>query len=279
MTKKPQGKCIFCGGDGLSKQHVWPEWLKNVIPRETSTHIQHRMKINYLSPECILVHPSFELHQGHGGVKKIRNVCRKCNSGWMSSLETKAKPILTSLILGEPITLDAHSQLVISAWSVMSNIMNEFTDQPTAAIPSFHRQILMESKRPAEGWNIWLGWYKGVNWKLRCRHHGFAAVPASQLINNNVNKIKGNTHVSTFVLGELMIYSMSSTLPNFNIEFPGPLSQSLRRIWPINQESIVWPPCQLLTDLDVNFIADAFCLDLMKNHSNRVVPFTPSFHP
>ena len=36
MIKKP-GRCIFCNGRGLSKEHMWPDWLKAYIPRPTST--------------------------------------------------------------------------------------------------------------------------------------------------------------------------------------------------------------------------------------------------
>ena len=35
-TAKPvesQGRCIFCGGTGLSKEHIWSDWLKSLIPR------------------------------------------------------------------------------------------------------------------------------------------------------------------------------------------------------------------------------------------------------
>jgi len=30
---KPHGRCIFCGGTGLSKEHIWSDWLSGLIPR------------------------------------------------------------------------------------------------------------------------------------------------------------------------------------------------------------------------------------------------------
>src|SRR6266566_295420 len=30
---KPQGRCIFCGRTGLTKEHIWADWLKKFIPK------------------------------------------------------------------------------------------------------------------------------------------------------------------------------------------------------------------------------------------------------
>src|SRR5947208_778698 len=35
---KPPGKCIFCGGRGLTKEHMWADWLRPYIPREMQEH-------------------------------------------------------------------------------------------------------------------------------------------------------------------------------------------------------------------------------------------------
>ncbi len=29
----PQGRCVFCGGTPVTKEHVWSDWLDEVIPR------------------------------------------------------------------------------------------------------------------------------------------------------------------------------------------------------------------------------------------------------
>ena len=32
--RKPPGRCIFCGKVGLTKEHMWADWLRSYIPRE-----------------------------------------------------------------------------------------------------------------------------------------------------------------------------------------------------------------------------------------------------
>jgi hypothetical protein len=37
---KPVGKCVFCGGPGLTKSHVWPEWAEAILPESATHHEQ-----------------------------------------------------------------------------------------------------------------------------------------------------------------------------------------------------------------------------------------------
>lgn len=36
---KLPGRCIFCGGGNLSKEHFWPEWASALLPRHPTTNI------------------------------------------------------------------------------------------------------------------------------------------------------------------------------------------------------------------------------------------------
>ena len=259
-----QGKCIFCNGSGLTKQHVWPDWFKNVLPRDGNEHTQFLTRFfNDYPNNTVIIQPDLIKRQGHTGTRKIRNVCVKCNTGWMSNLEEKAKPILISLIFGEQFTLDFDSQLIIASWAVMTSIMGEFTDIKTAAIPHAHRKIFMETNRPPVGWKIWVGRYRGEQWKQRYRHHGFALLPRNQ-----VGKVKPemNTQSSTFVMGELLIYATSSTILDINIE--GDISRKLIPIWPLKETNINFilngVLDGILTDDDANRISD-YILFSIKN--------------
>ena len=241
MSKKSHGKCIFCGGGGLTKQHVWPDWLKNVLLRDSTEHMQFFTHYYPVAPNFMFIQPDIHFRQGHPGVRKIRNVCNKCNSGWMSKLEIEAKSILSSMILGERIILNTQAQVTISAWSVMISIIAEFTDQSTAAIPGLDRQKFFNTQLPPEGWKIWIGRYKGIQWKQRFRHHGMLVVPKTQIM---TDKTACNTQFSTFVMGELLIHAISSALSeelNFaDLDFTGKLNQ-MRCIWPLKQGNIEWP--------------------------------------
>ncbi len=47
---------------------------------------------------------------------RLRDVCRDCNGGWMSTLEATAKPILLPLMRGETTLLTPVQQRVVASW-------------------------------------------------------------------------------------------------------------------------------------------------------------------
>lgn len=262
MSKKSKqpGICVFCGRSGVTKQHLWPDWLKSVIPREGQDHSQFLTKIDMSMPGTAVIRPDIQFKRGPFGARKIRNVCAGCNSGWMSKLESAAKPILTNLILGKRLTLDQSDQLALSAWTAMTSIVAEYTDVPTQSIPTEHRQHLMEQGIPPEGWNIWIGAYAGKRWKQRYRHHGLASVPRSSFLNAQPH---WGTQFSTFVAGALFIHAASTTALNLIPIFNTAADERLIQIWPIKNPSVAFPTAVILSDEHADHIADALFYRLM----------------
>src|SRR5712691_7894058 len=122
MPKK-QRYCIFCGGAGLSKEHVWPVWTQDYMP---FTHIEKSMRREDFDNNKQVTRVMTTQQQGHMSTTKARVVCKRCNNGWMSRLEKKAKPILIPLIRGEKKTLDKESQKIVAAWIAKTVMVAEF---------------------------------------------------------------------------------------------------------------------------------------------------------
>jgi hypothetical protein len=57
----------------------------------------------------------------------INRVCKTCNTGWMSDLETETKPVLKPLIRGKDRTLWTDHQTLLTAWLVKTSMVMEFT--------------------------------------------------------------------------------------------------------------------------------------------------------
>ncbi len=264
--KKDQKKCIFCNGYGLTKQHVFPDWIKKILPRDSTNHHQNITSYALGNNKTIFVHPDLQIKNGHPGSRKIRNVCGNCNNGWMSELEQIAKPSLTDLILGNNTTLSQGIQAIIARWVVMTSIMAEYTDTNTISIQELHRTLLMSKSNPGEGWQIWLGNYSGNEWVFRYRHHGGFLLKRDQyekLIKEN-KKPELNLQISTIVLGALFIHSVCS-LPEVsqNFVFDNDLKESVIKIWPPNEELIISPSSNKITDSIANEISEYF---FMKHH-------------
>ncbi len=86
-------QCIFCGSPAGSREHIVGKWLLNDLGLYSS---KTKMGFGY--------------QQDTGGMDEIMepqplgsfvidSVCGKCNNGWMSQLENKAKRLLTPLLV------------------------------------------------------------------------------------------------------------------------------------------------------------------------------------
>ncbi len=98
--------CVFCGSTDLSGEHVMPKWLSTIgfdlRPRLYEVGPLNRIPKRWTSTPFTMT---------------VKVVCKACNSGWMAQLEEMAKDVLTPLVVGAPMRLDADHQTVIASWS------------------------------------------------------------------------------------------------------------------------------------------------------------------
>src|SRR5207244_3883601 len=95
-NKRTARTCIFCDQRATSREHLLPLWLQGLLnPGE----MPHEFG-DYASGSKQKWRPSRPDF-------KARIVCKECNTGWMSDLETATQPFLTSMIRGHGRTLYA----------------------------------------------------------------------------------------------------------------------------------------------------------------------------
>src|ERR1019366_6195245 len=82
----------------------------------TLTHLDHANKTAIVQP--------FEpaSRQGPMTQRKVRNVCGRCNNGWMSRVVQRAKPIATLLIRGGTAELSVAHQNELASWIAIATI-------------------------------------------------------------------------------------------------------------------------------------------------------------
>ena len=256
--KKTQRLCIFCRGTGMSKQHIVPDWLKNVLPRQSEDqHTQHITSVLSMPNSAPHVDVTPIVRNGHQWSRKARNVCDSCNSGWMSQIETNAKDILTNLMLGKRITLTSEDQESLINWITLTTIMAEYTDLKHQAITTIERELFYDTKKSLSNWRIWIGRYKGTEWIQRYRHQGIAAYSSDNIPSTPIP----NTQSSTFVFGELFIHVVSTTVNDMNLRLilPKDLKNKMIQLWPIQRQQLRWPPIEVFTptftDIQVDTIS------------------------
>ena len=243
------GSCIFCGRTGnLTKQHVFSDWLKQLIPRNPKGSLHFKSPSHFV-PSSTFEHSRqiYKSSQGDVGTRKIRNVCAGCNGGWMSVIEGNVKSILSELIQGTAATITEKEKLEISKWIVQTCIMGEYVHPEDRSIQSYHRRYFMNNLQPGPGWQIWIGKYAGNDDKIVYRHGGGLLLDAQDYDPRTFSKIDHPNlfQCTTIVLDRLFI--VGATLPTQYVRglFNGLLlnySSSLTQIWPGTKSARWWIP-------------------------------------
>src|SRR4051812_5525667 len=85
-------KCAFCPDTAkITGEHIWSEWMRALFSATRFRFIQRGEDGSVLNEW-----PSDEINL------KANVVCKPCNEGWMSNLESQhAKPAMTDLIVGD----------------------------------------------------------------------------------------------------------------------------------------------------------------------------------
>jgi hypothetical protein len=238
---KPPGKCIFCGGSGMSREHIWPEWMQNYFPAAgpdaRSAHI-----VNTLGQSNSFEHG--RLHRSHDILyQKLRIACRQCNNGWMSQIVEAAKHILVPLLRGEWPVLNADGASKLAAWITLFTMVIEFADPKTAAVTAEERATFKRTKSPLPNWNVYCGRYSGRQDRVAFWHRGGLILKDGEVPNG---VLKPNVQTTTFVIGGAIFHAASG--PDFFNCFEPDygLGIGMRCVFPnSNVELILKPPATL----------------------------------
>lgn len=130
-------KCVWCGSAANSKEHVYPQWLRrfdgpsNYIAEHGSYHEPLPRLVARPGPdgrlveyEAIRAKQMPNLHE-----VQVKAVCRDCNSGWMSRLETDIEPIVSRLVRGRGVGLSPEEALTLSTWAHKTFLMYDLWEE------------------------------------------------------------------------------------------------------------------------------------------------------
>lgn len=257
--RKPQGKCVFCNGGGLSKEHIWSDWLKKLIPSRED-HGEYRAGLYHERGSQTFRWTEFPQARTRRGCvlqRRIRNVCeRHCNNGWMSGVVERAKPHAERMILGQQFELERQGMSDLAAWIAITTIMQEFANPKAQRIPPNDRQVLMLAGTPPSTWSIWVARYGGHMWHPMGHYH----IP--------IGYSKGSLHgepspddpprhglqLTTFAFRELLVHVFTSTEAEMVDRYRRHIGESakLSQLWPITADSLQWPPCSAFRDEEVD---------------------------
>jgi len=159
----------------------------------------------------------------------IKKVCKQCNNGWMSRLETRTQPIINRLREESNCELDIHDCRTLALWSCKTAMMFEASRPPDWwAFTDLDRCLLFHKDLMPERTEIWI--VKGVNL-------GTCTGEMRRLTNSDSPDRGG---ITTMCFSPLIIQvkklHIPSARPGVHItidERPGEWNEALLRIWPL----------------------------------------------
>lgn len=255
--------CIFCGDSSrrLTSEHVFPQWISRLLQKRGYG------PFTFDSRRADGLERSFV---GQEMPVTIRAVCKTCNSTWLSNLEHRARPVLSSLIQAEELELSAGEQRLVAVWITKTAMLLEHVESLKASqfFTAQERTAFATSPNrtaPARA-VIWLGAYQGDDVTV-------AEFEDWQLTASQTNETTTGI-VLTFAIGALA-GQMICHRGGEGIREPLVVSLPMRRgdwdralvpIWPIRDELVRWPPFMFFDDKTLRLLKERW-------HVPRPSPF------
>ena len=216
--------CLFCDNNSGSREHLWPKWMhekKNFGP----------IKIMRGDKQQIIV-PDPE--------QKVQTVCGICNNGWMSDLESASIPIIGKMFDDEAIILDRSQQELVAAWGSKTAMVLDST-RPRADENRGYQKAECVAMREhliiPDRTRIWIGRLDSSH--LNATGTDFSIVDKADRIGTGIG--------GTIVAGHFAVQVVTQHIepgkdaPDMQSK-PGNWNETLIQIWPIQQDTVSWPP-------------------------------------
>ena len=140
------GTCLFCQAKltkaNRSKEHVVPRWIVRRLRCEDIGYLGQTLSYPNV-PNKVL---SQRTHEISGLI--FGNVCKNCNNGWMSQLETDTKPLLEALWKPKsPTVLSPVQCLTLARWTFKTAAISNYSSDYKKIIPIQHIHDFNETQR------------------------------------------------------------------------------------------------------------------------------------
>lgn len=233
--------CLFCKKGRLTREHVWARWLTKQLRAELLRVVTE----NPSSPSITRITKELDM--------KARAVCKKCNGGWMSALESDIKGFLAPMISDPSLrtVLSSDQQTLLATWAAKSAMVLEHASPRAKKIYTFdQRNYLKENCRPPSGIAVCVARYNGTR-RLHSTLKNLRAETAERV------------QTATVAVDNVIVHVTTGPWPTDRPHRV--ISGEQRRwdpyvvdIWPIQQQEVAWPPAQRVTDQDLYAFADRF---------------------
>jgi len=149
----------------MTKEHVWPQWLREHAGELEPVRFKHSAGFERSAADAFRETRTVTVQQPGSVLNLVaRAVCARCNSGWMSQLEERVRPLLLAFIeaayTGAPFVLAPDQAATVATWAVKTAWIRELTSPSPSATPQM-RHALHQRLLPPEYSAVWAARYVG----------------------------------------------------------------------------------------------------------------------
>lgn len=227
--------CAFCGEPMNSaeerdrtREHAFPRWLDEFIPGIQDDKTFTATVNSGETGEVLRSWKSQKLNF------RAKRVCGDCNNGWMSRLETAAKPALASILNGHRREYFRGGQNVMAGWAIKTALALELVNRDDyPPIPPQHFRDITETEgKPGGRTQVFFGAFKYRN---RLGHQ------VRRLMLNEGEDDESSAYLSTFHVGCVLFQVFFHDHPeHIELERASGTDQWVTQIWPY-QGPAKWP--------------------------------------
>lgn len=236
--------CLFCKHEFTTspsphertKEHIFGDWTTPFLKNPSGPGTQIRWEETRESRERTS-------YPAHPAQQTVQGVCQECNSGWLSRIQTAAKPLLLPALKSRKRRSYGESgQEALGVWAFRAGLMAGIRGGP-AAIPESRLHDFYESRKPPELCRIWIAAtpYRQFTY---INHVAFKVFPEDAEPPPSVNAfadVLGLGHVAFCIL------YWGDTKPNTGMgRLHSEFGNALTQIWPVTKP-IQWPPKKVIT--------------------------------
>ncbi len=159
--------CVFCGGSPLTREHVWPQWLRKFsgpaafIERRGAS--QEPFKRNVLRQDINGEYVEVDEARGNRTPNlhevQVKCVCASCNNGWMAKMETAVAKHLQPMAELKSQTLSNQTKTLLAAWAYKCFLMYDQHLPPRDRVfTAKDLSTFAKTKTPSWTSRIYIGW-------------------------------------------------------------------------------------------------------------------------
>lgn len=257
---KPKRLCALCGTPAtLTKEHIWPDWMKKIpIVIEATKHQHGTRDHEYMyhtesfgTTEAFWLQPEKRIRTDLDTDLRVKVLCDPCNRKILGTREGAIKKTLTAMIEGESLKLDQPTVTRVAAWGTKTAMMYEFDDPQSVGFSKEQRHALRKKEEPPHDTDVWLGRYTDQGRGLISYHRGgpLLQIDESQLgtaltSTKPVGREIGRFSLTRLAVGSLAFFVASTAPPESRSLLTRNLPTAQRgwvKIWPNPPEHLDWP--------------------------------------